>query len=146
MTKLMDFRNQLKDVAVENGIGRLTFMPFCIKAASIALTKYPILNSCLDVEQETIVYKSAHNISVAIDTPQGLVVPNVKNCQAKNIIEIAIGLNDLIERGRKGILVPDDFANGTFSISNIGIIGGTYTHPVILSPQVCIGAMGRTKV
>ncbi|XP_013111595.2 lipoamide acyltransferase component of branched-chain alpha-keto acid dehydrogenase complex, mitochondrial [Stomoxys calcitrans] len=146
MTRLVQFRDQLKDVALENGIGKLTFMPFCIKAASIALTKYPILNSSLDLENESIIYKGAHNISVAIDTPQGLVVPNVKNVQQKNIIEIAKDLNSLIEKGRKGTLTPQDFVDGTFSLSNIGVIGGTYTHPCIMAPQVSIGAMGRTKV
>ncbi|KAM7349051.1 dihydrolipoamide branched chain transacylase E2 isoform 2-T2 [Cochliomyia hominivorax] len=145
MTNLMAFRDQLNEVAKENGIPKLTFMPFCIKAASIALTKYPILNSSLDLETESIIYKGAHNISVAIDTPQGLVVPNVKNVQNKNIIEIAQDLNALIERGRKGALTPQDFADGTFSLSNIGVVGGTYTHPCIMAPQVSIGAMGRTK-
>ena len=146
MTNLVAFRDQLNDVAKENGVPKLTFMPFCIKAASIALTKYPILNSSLDVETESIIYKDAHNISVAIDTPQGLVVPNVKNVQNKNIIEIAKDLNGLIERGRNGVLTPQDFADGTFSLSNIGVVGGTYTHPCIMAPQVSIGAMGRTKV
>uniref|UniRef100_W8BNA3 Dihydrolipoamide acetyltransferase component of pyruvate dehydrogenase complex n=1 Tax=Ceratitis capitata TaxID=7213 RepID=W8BNA3_CERCA len=145
MTKLMDFRNQLKSVASDRGINKLTFMPFCIKAASIALSKYPILNSSLDVEKETVIYKAAHNISVAIDTPQGLVVPNVKNCESKSILDIAKDLNELIERGRKGTLTPRDFAEGTFSLSNIGVVGGTYTHPCIMAPQVAIGAMGRTK-
>uniref|UniRef100_T1PEE2 Dihydrolipoamide acetyltransferase component of pyruvate dehydrogenase complex n=1 Tax=Musca domestica TaxID=7370 RepID=T1PEE2_MUSDO len=145
MTRLMEFRNQLKEVAKENGVDKLTFMPFCIKAASIALSKYPIVNSSLDEPNESIIYKGAHNISVAIDTPQGLVVPNVKNVQNKNIIEIAKELNDLVERGRKGSLTPADFADGTFSLSNIGVVGGTYTHPCIMAPQVAIGAMGRTK-
>ncbi|XP_054730315.1 lipoamide acyltransferase component of branched-chain alpha-keto acid dehydrogenase complex, mitochondrial [Anastrepha obliqua] len=145
MTKLMDFRYQLQPVASERGISKLTFMPFCIKAASIALLKYPILNSSLNVEKEEVIYKAAHNISVAIDTPQGLVVPNVKNCEIKNILEIAKDLNGLIERGRNGALTPKDFADGTFSLSNIGVVGGTYTHPCIMAPQVAIGAMGRTK-
>ncbi|XP_073830951.1 dihydrolipoamide branched chain transacylase E2 [Musca autumnalis] len=145
MTRLMEFRDQLKDVAKENGVGKLTFMPFCIKAASIALTKFPIINSSLDEQNESIIYKGAHNISVAIDTPQGLVVPNIKNVQNKNIIEIAKDLNALVERGRNGTLTPQDFADGTFSLSNIGVVGGTYTHPCIMSPQVAIGAMGRTK-
>ncbi|XP_061396686.1 lipoamide acyltransferase component of branched-chain alpha-keto acid dehydrogenase complex, mitochondrial [Musca vetustissima] len=145
MTRLMEFRDQLKDVAKEQGVGKLTFMPFCIKAASIALSKFPIVNSSLDLQNETLIYKGAHNISVAIDTPQGLVVPNIKNVQNKNIMEIAKDLNELVERGRKGTLTPQDFADGTFSLSNIGVIGGTYTHPCIMAPQVAIGAMGRTK-
>ncbi|EDW51076.1 GM12058 [Drosophila sechellia] len=145
MTQLMQFRNQLQSVAKENGLPKLTFMPFCIKAASIALSKYPIVNSSLDLASESLVFKGAHNISVAIDTPQGLVVPNIKNCQTKTIIEIAKDLNALVERGRTGSLSPADFADGTFSLSNIGVIGGTYTHPCIMAPQVAIGAMGRTK-
>ncbi|KAH8367920.1 hypothetical protein KR084_004120 [Drosophila pseudotakahashii] len=145
MTQLVQFRSQLQAVAKENGVPKLTFMPFCIKAASVALAKYPIVNSSLDLASESLVFKGAHNISVAIDTPQGLVVPNIKNCQAKNIIEIAKELNALVERGRTGSLSPSDFADGTFSLSNIGVIGGTYTHPCIMAPQVAIGAMGRTK-
>ncbi|KAH8245061.1 hypothetical protein KR032_004389 [Drosophila birchii] len=145
MTQLMQFRDQLQTVAKENGVPKLTFMPFCIKAASVALSKYPIVNSSLDLANESLIYRGAHNISVAIDTPQGLVVPNIKNCQAKNIIEIAKDLNALVERGRTGSLTPSDFADGTFSLSNIGVIGGTYTHPCIMAPQVAIGAMGRTK-
>ncbi|XP_034101534.1 lipoamide acyltransferase component of branched-chain alpha-keto acid dehydrogenase complex, mitochondrial [Drosophila albomicans] len=145
MSKLIQFRTQLQAAAAEQGVPKLTFMPFCIKAASIALSKYPIVNSSLDLASESIVYKGSHNISVAIDTPQGLVVPNIKNCQAKNIIEIAKDLNALVERGRTGSLTPADFADGTFSLSNIGIVGGTYTHPCIMAPQVAIGAMGRTK-
>ncbi|XP_034653034.1 lipoamide acyltransferase component of branched-chain alpha-keto acid dehydrogenase complex, mitochondrial [Drosophila subobscura] len=145
MSNLVQFRAQLQAVAKESGVPKLTFMPFCIKAASIALAKYPIVNSSLDLASESLVYKGAHNISVAIDTPQGLVVPNIKNCQSKNIIEIAKDLNALVERGRTGSLTPSDFADGTFSLSNIGVIGGTYTHPCIMAPQVAIGAMGRTK-
>ncbi|XP_067638016.1 lipoamide acyltransferase component of branched-chain alpha-keto acid dehydrogenase complex, mitochondrial [Eurosta solidaginis] len=145
MTKLIDFRDQLKGVAIERGITKLTFMPFCIKAASIALLKYPILNSSLDIGNEAVIYKPSHNISVAIDTPQGLVVPNIKNCESKNVIEIAKDLNELVEKGRKGALAPRDFSDGTFSLSNIGVIGGTYSHPCIMPPQVAIGAMGRTK-
>ncbi|XP_034489517.1 lipoamide acyltransferase component of branched-chain alpha-keto acid dehydrogenase complex, mitochondrial [Drosophila innubila] len=145
MSNLMKFRAQLQSAAQEQGVPKLTFMPFCIKAASIALTKYPIVNSSLDLASESLIYKGAHNISVAIDTPQGLVVPNIKNCQAKNIIQIAKDLNALVERGRTGSLTPSDFADGTFSLSNIGVVGGTYTHPCIMAPQVAIGAMGRTK-
>ena len=122
MTKLIEFRDQLAEAAKERGIPKLTFMPFCIKAASLALSKYPILNSSLDLEHESVIYKSAHNISVAMDTPQGLVVPNVKNCNTKTIIDIAKDLNILMERGKKGSLHPNDFADGTFSLSNIGIV------------------------
>lgn len=145
VTKLVQLRQVLKTETETLGI-KLTFMPFFIKAASFALAQYPILNSTFNAENETIVYKAAHNISVAMATPDGLVVPNIKNCQLKTIVEIASELQQLQAKGLKGQLTPDDFANGTFSLSNIGVVGGTYTHPCILAPQVSIGAIGTTKL
>lgn len=121
MTKLVLAREDLKAEAISRGV-KLTYMPFMIKAASNALLKFPILNSCLNVQTETIVYKAAHNISVAMATSEGLVVPNVKNCERKSIYEIAGDLNELQSRALKGQLKPVDFANGTFSLSNIGIV------------------------
>lgn len=144
MGALIEVRNTVKQTAESRGV-KLSFLPFLIKAASLALAEYPILNSSVDVEKESVIYHSAHNISVAMDTPLGLVVPNIKNVQNKSIISIAKELNALQERGQKGQLRPDDFANGTFSLSNIGVIGGTYLHPCILAPQVVIGAVGQTK-
>lgn len=143
ITDLVKLRDSLKSDAESLSV-KITFMPFFIKAASLALTKYPILNSSLDEENESIIYKSSHNISIAMATESGLVVPNVKNCEQKTILQIARDLNDLLERGRSGKLRPNDFQNGTFSLSNIGVIGGTYTKPVIATPQVAIGAIGTT--
>ncbi|CAO1410454.1 unnamed protein product [Diamesa hyperborea] len=145
MTKLVSVREEVKKEALLRGV-KLTYMPFFIKAASVALHKYPILNSTVDEKNESIIYKPYHNISVALHTSLGLVVPNIKNVHVKSILDIAKDLNQLQERGLKNALTPDDFANGTFSLSNIGIIGGTYTHPVIMSPQVAIGAIGKTKI
>lgn len=146
VTELVKLRDSLKcDATAEYGI-KLTFMPFFIKAASLALAKYPILNSQLDEPNESIIYQKTHNISIAMATQSGLIVPNVKNCEQKTILQIARDLNDLLERGRNGKLTPADFQNGTFSLSNIGVIGGTYTKPVIAPPQVAIGAIGKTYV
>ena len=145
MSQLIALRSELKAEAAARGI-KLTYMPFIIKAASQALKKYPIINSSLDLDSESVIYKPYHNISVAMDTPEGLVVPNVKNCEQKSVMDIARDLSDLMDRGRKNQLKPDDFTEGTFSLSNIGIVGGTYTHPCIMAPQVAIGAIGKTKV
>lgn len=142
MTKLVSVREEVKIEAQARGI-KITYMPFFIKAASVALHKYPILNSSLDVENESIIYKPYHNISIAIHTPMGLVVPNIKNVHEKSILELSTDLADLQQRGVKGVLGPADFSDGTFTLSNIGVIGGTYTHPVIVAPQVCIGAIGK---
>lgn len=125
MNQLINVRNQLKSEADVRGV-KLSFMPFLIKAASIALAKYPVINSSLDVENESVIYHNSHNISIAIDTPQGLVVPNIKDIQNKGILRIARELNDLQERGQKGQLRPNDFANGTFSLSNIGVVSCLY--------------------
>lgn len=135
VTNLVRLRDTLKVEAKSMGF-KLTFMPFFIKAASIALNKYPILNSVVDDQNESIIYKPGHNISIAMATQNGLVVPNIKNCEEKSVRQIAIDLSELIDRARNGKLAPNDFASGTFSISNIGNIGATYTHPVIAPPQV----------
>lgn len=145
VTELVKVREQLKLLTQSQGI-KLSFMPFFIKAASLALTKYPILNSSMDEATESIIYKSTHNISIAMAAPNGLVVPNIKNCEQKSIIDIARDLNTLQQKGQTFQLAPDDFANGTFSLSNIGVVGGTYTKPCIVSPQVSIGAIGTTKI
>lgn len=145
VTDLIKLRESLKGEAECLGV-KLTFMAFFIKAASFALAKYPILNSSLDEENESVIYKSAHNISIAMATSNGLVVPNLKNCEQKTVFKIARELNELLERARNGKLNPNDFANGTFSLSNIGVIGGTYTKPTIAPPQVSIGAIGTTHV
>lgn len=121
MNNLIKVRNILKEEAIKHGV-KLTFMPFMIKAASLALSEYPILNASFDETNLSIVYKGAHNIGVAIASPQGLVVPNIKNVQNKSILQIAKDLNALQEKGQKGTLSPDDYANGTFSLSNIGVV------------------------
>lgn len=145
MTKLVQVRNDVKDEAQARGI-KITYMPFLIKAASVCLHKYPILNSSIDIDHESVVYKPYHNISIAIHTNLGLVVPNIKNVHLKSINDIANDLNELQERGRKNLLTPEDFSHGTFAISNIGNIGGTVLNPVIMPPQVCIGALGRIRI
>uniref|UniRef100_A0A2M4A5W8 Dihydrolipoamide acetyltransferase component of pyruvate dehydrogenase complex n=2 Tax=Anopheles triannulatus TaxID=58253 RepID=A0A2M4A5W8_9DIPT len=145
VTRLVSVRDQLKEEAARRGV-KLTYMPFFLKAASAALREFPILNSSYDESTESVIYKAYHNISVAMQTPNGLVVPNVKNVDQKSIMQIAADMNALQDRGTRGALTPDDFANGTFALSNIGIIGGTYTHPVVISPQVAIGGLGKTRV
>jgi len=129
----------------EHGI-KLSFMPFFIKAASMALTQYPVLNSSVDEACENITYKASHNIGLAMDTNQGLIVPNIKHVQSLSVLDIAQELARLLEAGNKGTLGSKDLTGGTFTLSNIGSIGGTYAKPVIMSPQVAIGAIGRIQV
>ncbi|KAF9414962.1 hypothetical protein HW555_007229 [Spodoptera exigua] len=145
VSKLVESRESLKNIALSRGV-KLTYMPIIIKAASLGLENIPILNSSLDSTCEHLTYKASHNIGVAMDTPNGLVVPVIKNVQNKTILEIARELNTLQEKGSKGQLGLSELSGGTFTLSNIGIVGGTYTKPVILPPQVAIGALGKIQV
>ncbi|XP_026328438.1 lipoamide acyltransferase component of branched-chain alpha-keto acid dehydrogenase complex, mitochondrial [Hyposmocoma kahamanoa] len=145
VTKLVESREVLKNMAQERGV-KLTYMPIIIKATSLSLAAYPIINSSLDSSCENIIYKASHNIGVAMDTPNGLVVPVIKNVQSKSILQIARELNNLQEKGAKGQLGLSELTGGTFTISNIGIVGGTYTKPVIFPPQVSIGALGKIQM
>ncbi|KAM4721824.1 lipoamide acyltransferase component of branched-chain alpha-keto acid dehydrogenase complex, mitochondrial [Rhinophrynus dorsalis] len=145
MSRLVQLREELKPMAEARGV-RLSFMPFFLKAASLGLTQYPILNASVDENCQNITYKAAHNIGIAMDTQQGLIVPNVKNVQVRSIFEIAAELNRLQSLGSTGQLGATDLTGGTFTLSNIGSIGGTYAKPVILPPEVAIGAIGKVQV
>jgi len=144
VSRMVALRNELKSVAAERGI-KLSYMPFIVKACSMALTQYPILNSQLDVKKETLTYKADHNIGLAMDTAQGLLVPNIKRVQDLSVFEIASELNRMHALGLAGKLGGAELNGGTFALSNIGSIGGTYAKPVILPPQVAIGALGKVQ-
>ncbi|KAI6220524.1 hypothetical protein M3Y95_01049400 [Aphelenchoides besseyi] len=144
MDELIRLRDHLRVEAKRRHL-KLTYLPLIIKATSMALSEFPQLNAAADQKQENLIYKANHNICLAMDTPDGLVVPNVKFCEQKNVWEIAADLNRLQEAGAKGQIPRDDLLNGTFTLSNIGIIGGTYASPVIFPPQVAIGALGRIR-
>ncbi|XP_054568118.1 lipoamide acyltransferase component of branched-chain alpha-keto acid dehydrogenase complex, mitochondrial isoform X2 [Eptesicus fuscus] len=144
LTELVKLREELKPVASARGI-KLSFMPFFIKAASLGLLQFPILNSSVDESCQKVTYKASHNIGVAMDTEQGLIVPNVKNVQARSVMDVAAELNRLQKLGSAGQLSTADLTGGTFTLSNIGSIGGTYAKAVILPPEVAIGALGSIK-
>lgn len=97
-------------------------MPFFIKAVSRALVQFPELNALIDEKSESVEIKKEHNISLAMDTPGGLVVPNIKNVQNLSVLDIARELNRLQAFGKKSSLSLNDLTGGTFSISNIGIV------------------------
>ncbi|KAL6469408.1 hypothetical protein MHYP_G00229320 [Metynnis hypsauchen] len=145
LTRLVHLRSELKGVAESRGV-RLSYMPFFIKAASLGLLHFPILNASVDEACQNITYKASHNIGLAMDTPQGLLVPNVKNVQMLSVFEIAVELNRLQTSGASGQLGTADLTGGTFTLSNIGSIGGTYAKPVVLLPEVAIGALGKLQV
>ncbi|ORC91135.1 putative dihydrolipoamide branched chain transacylase [Trypanosoma theileri] len=125
---------------------KISLMPFFLKAASMALLQYPELNAHIDSNCRNLIVKKSHNISFAVDSPKGLIVPVVYNVQEKSLMDLAIELEELITLGRRNAIPPDRMRNGTFTLSNIGSIGATYATPVILPPQVVIGAIGRLQV
>ncbi|XP_028300656.1 lipoamide acyltransferase component of branched-chain alpha-keto acid dehydrogenase complex, mitochondrial [Gouania willdenowi] len=144
VSRLLSVRTDLRPISERRGVS-LSLMPFFIKAASLSLLHFPILNASLDEECQNITYKASHNVGLAMDTTQGLLVPNIKNVQLLSIFHIAQELNRLQALGAAGQLGPPDLSGGTFTLSNIGSIGGTYTKPVILPPEVAIGAIGKIQ-
>ncbi|KDO30997.1 hypothetical protein SPRG_04185 [Saprolegnia parasitica CBS 223.65] len=144
MNALDELRTTLKPIAAARGV-KVTYLPLMIKAASLALKYYPVLNASVSEDESSITMHAQHNISVAMDTPKGLLVPNVKNVESKSVLDIAEDLARLQKLGADGKLGPADLTGGTFSLSNIGSIGGTYMSPVIMVPQVAIGALGKIQ-
>lgn len=128
---------------------KFSYMPYIIKATSLALIDFPELNSVINpnIDQEGYIFEYTimknHNISIAIDSKNGLIVPNIKNVNKKSVREIQKELNQLRENANNGKLTNEDFMNGTFSISNIGNIGGKQLNPIIMSPQVCIISLSK---
>ncbi|QQK45908.1 Biotin-dependent 2-oxo acid dehydrogenases acyltransferase, putative [Penicillium digitatum] len=127
---------------------KITFLPFVVKAVSQALTEFPILNSRLDTTDPTkpkLVMRTKHNIGIAMDTPSGLIVPNIKDVAGRSIYDIAAEIARLSALGDAGKLTPADLSGGTITVSNIGNIGGTYVAPVILPTEVAILGVGRSR-
>ena len=127
----------------------LTLLPFFVKAASLAMQQYPVINSNFNPETDDegyikeYVIKKDHNFSIAIDSKDGLTVPNIKRVQEKSILQINKDIVDLRDRINSGKLTAADFEEATFSISSVGNIGGNGFVPTILRPQVAIMAIGR---
>ncbi|PWW75993.1 hypothetical protein C7212DRAFT_295619 [Tuber magnatum] len=129
-------------------VPRVSFMPFVVKAVSMALDQYPLLNSRLEFDGDnkpTLIMRPQHNVGVAMDTPAGLVVPNIKDVNSLSILDIAAELRRLQELGVEGKLTPADVSSGTITVSNIGNIGGTVVAPVIVAGEVAILGMGRAQ-
>lgn len=121
---------------------KLTYLPFVIKAVSMALKEFPIFNASYDAATEEIVYKSFQNIGIAVDTADGLIVPNIKNADTKSIVSLAKEVETLAKASRERTIKIDDIQNGTFTITNYGSAGILYGTPVIKYPEVAILGVG----
>ena len=143
MTEVVQLREKTKATAEKRGI-KLTYMPFIIKALIPALKEFPSLNATLDDEKEEIVLKKYYNIGIATDTEQGLVVPVVKDADHKSITQLAEEISRLSERARTGQLSLEEVQGGTFTITNVGGVGGVFATPIINWPEV--GILGVHKI
>jgi pyruvate dehydrogenase E2 component (dihydrolipoamide acetyltransferase) len=124
---------------------KLTMMPFVMKAVAQALRLHPLVNASIDMESEEIIYKQYVNIGVAVDTERGLVVPVVRDVDRMSIPTIAKALTETTEKARKAQFKLDDLRGGTFTISNLGAVGGTYSTPIINPPEVAVLLLGRSR-
>ncbi len=124
---------------------KLTLMPLVMKAVALALGRHPVLNASLDDQKEEIVYKQYVNLGVAVDTPRGLVVPAVRNADRLSIAQLARAVAELAEKARTAKFAIEELRGGTFTISNLGAVGGTYSTPIINHPEVAILLLGRSR-
>ncbi len=144
ITELAKIKGEKKAEAENKGI-QLTFLPFVAKACIIALKEHPFVNSSLADETNEIILKKYYNIGIAVDTPDGLMVPVVKNCDKKSILEIAKDIFRLAEEARAREIELRDLKGGTFTITNIGSLGGVFATPIIHHPETAILGLGRGK-
>jgi pyruvate dehydrogenase E2 component (dihydrolipoamide acetyltransferase) len=144
ITELEQIRQSSKRDYAERGV-KLTALSFIIKAAAASLRRHPIINASVDLEKGQIIYKEYVHVGVAVDTPRGLVVPVLRDVDRMTIPQVAEGLAEMAEKVRGGEFSPDDLAGGSFTISNLGSVGGSYSTPIINPPQVAILLPGRAR-
>ncbi len=139
VTELKELREEEKDEVEPH----LTYLPFIMKAVTDALKDYPELNAELDTEEDEIVHKKYYDFNIAVDTEQGLLVPQIEDVDDKSIVELAAEISRKAEKAKSGDLTADEMANGTFSITNLGVIGGEEFTPIINYPQTAILGIGK---
>jgi pyruvate dehydrogenase E2 component (dihydrolipoamide acetyltransferase) len=124
---------------------KLTTMPFVMKAVAIALRRHPTLNASIDEEKEEFVYKEYVHLGIAVDTPRGLVVPKVRNADRMSVAELSRALATVAERARAVQFSVEELRGGSFTISNMGAVGGAYATPIINHPEVAVLLLGRSR-
>jgi pyruvate dehydrogenase E2 component (dihydrolipoamide acetyltransferase) len=145
ITELEDFRKGSAEDAKKQGI-RLTMLAFLMKASVVALKQFPDFNASLASDGEGLVRKQYYHLGVAVDTPDGLVVPVIRDVDKKGVYQLARELGDLSARAREKKIGPAEMQGGTFSISSLGGIGGTAFTPIINAPEVAILGVSRSQM
>lgn len=144
ITALEQFRVDAKDITKERGI-KLTSLAVVAKACAAALQRFPDFNASYDDDKQEVVYKKYYHIGIAVDSPAGLLVPVLRNADHRPISELATEIVSLAEAARTGKIQREQMQGGTFTITNIGVIGGLSFTPVINWPEVAILGLGRTQ-
>lgn len=144
VTELEQLRQEKQQLAKQEGV-KLTPLLFIMKAVVAGLKEYPQFNTSLDQDGERLVFKKYFHIGIAVDTPNGLVVPVVKDVEKKGVLQLAKELGELSQKARDGKLAATDMQGGCFSISSLGGIGGTAFTPIINAPEVAILGVSRVK-
>jgi len=143
ITDLYQYRHDINQKSVRKKM-KLTFLPFFIKAVTIVLKEMPKFNSSLDYNEQNLILKNYFNLGIAVDTPNGLLVPVIKNVDKKSLVELSIELSDLSDRARNKKLRPEELKSGTFTISSLGGVGGKFFTPIINPPEVAILGISRS--
>lgn len=145
ITALETFRKAMVPEYKEKGI-RITMLAFLVKAVVAALKEFPRFNTSLDAGGEHLVFKKYYNIGIAVDTPDGLVVPVIRDADRKGLVEIATEMGEISVKARDKKLKPADMQGGCFTISSLGGIGGTKFTPIVNAPEVAILGVSRSKM
>ncbi len=140
--KLWDHRKKYKELAATRGV-KLTFMAYMVKALAVIMKEFPIFNSSVDMQNQTIAYKDYINVGIATDTDHGLFVPNVKHADALSLFGIAEQISNNTAKAKENKLARDDMNHTGMSITNIGSVGGGFFTPIINWPEVAILGMGK---
>jgi len=143
ITDLDAYRTELKTEVAKQGV-KITFLPFLMKAVAIVLKEMPEFNSSLDHTGQNLVLKNYYHLGIAVDTPNGLTVPVVRDVDQKSIFDLSEELMDLSSRARSKKLKPDEMKGGTFTLSSLGGIGGTGFSPIVNPPEVAIMGISRS--
>ena len=144
VTDLVRIRGQAKTIGEARGV-KVTYMPFIMKAVALCLERFPMLNGRLDEATEEIVQCTYANLGIATDTPNGLLVPVIRDVQTKSVMQLAVELGDLARRTRDGKVSRDELSGSTFTITNAGNIGGTLATPIINYPDIAILGVHRIR-
>ena len=142
----LDAAQKKYSARVEKSGGKLTVTAVVIKVVASALKIFPKFNASVDVERQEIIYKQHYHIGVAVDTDRGLLVPVIRDADRKNLREISVELGVLADKARERKIAPDDLEGGTFTVSNLGGIGGTGFSPIVYAPQVAILGVARARI